>query len=152
MRRFSKKLFILVRRVRSVFFFCLILYCLSCNAFVRKTHFNNEKIYEQSNKIVSIETIYFQQDSPGVRITYETDIQINDISKLRIEVCELAKKIIKDVEKQRYRNCLFRARERSSGQPVEILREYTFVFIADDLGGGWKSTDTELTRLCPIRD
>ena len=128
----------------------IIINIVACSAPIKDERRSNHSLDKEEIRIISIEPLYFQQDDPAIRITYETTESIDNLDRLRSEACGIINASIVDIERQRYRNCLFRARERSTGQIIEKLREYTFVLSYNKNSNSWSSTDSVLNQMCSI--
>jgi hypothetical protein len=89
-------------------------------------------------KIMAIGQIFFSNDSPALMLKYETDLDLNDKSKLQKEITEIWEMFKFNVEKTNLKNAIISANEKPKGFIITTNKSTNYVFQKGS-DGQWKS-------------
>ena len=93
---------------------------------------------EKKVKLLSMGPFHFKNGDPSAFVlTYETEIELSNYSKLKFEVDEIWKKFRHDVEKSGFTVAAIRAQRPLNGEGKKTVQGRGFVFLKQE-NGSWK--------------
>ena len=90
-------------------------------------------------KVLGVGKISFSEGPPGLMLKYETDLSVDDKSKLEKEVAEIWATFRPDVEKAQLTVAIISANEHPSGMLVTTNKGFNFVYERGS-DGKWSRT------------
>lgn len=128
--------FVLVAKANLVLFALAILIGCAGEKLVFRSRSGREV------RVLSINHVSFRHGEPALVLTYESSIQVDQYSALRLEVEDIWEVFQKDVEAANLRAAAVRAVNAPTDLFKETRKGYGFVFIRQS-DGSWKCTNDD---------